>query len=147
LLAGFLAIFIPTFGIVAAIVIPKYADLQGKAKDGMTLGQLGSMRSALAIYYGDTEGQYPSNLVSLVPKYLPEIPSAQTKKHPHTAATQIYGSKVCSDSGEHTGGLIRDKLQDTGQWGYVNDPKASCYGQLFVDCTHRDSRGREWAAY
>lgn len=54
-----LMIVVAIIGILAAIAIPKFADLIRKSKEGSTKGSLGAMRSALTIYYGEQEGIYP----------------------------------------------------------------------------------------
>ncbi len=37
--------------------------------------------------------------------------------------------------------------QDTGNFGYVNDPKDPKFGTVFIDCTHADSSGKGWNSY
>ena len=59
-----LMIVVAIIGILAAIAIPKFANLIRKSGEGASKGNVGSIRSALSIYYGDMEGQYPSNLAS-----------------------------------------------------------------------------------
>lgn len=54
-----LMIVVAIIGILAAIAIPKFADLIRKSKEGATKGSMGAMRSALTIYYGEQEGIYP----------------------------------------------------------------------------------------
>ncbi|MDO8734379.1 MAG: type II secretion system protein, partial [Elusimicrobiota bacterium] len=54
-----LMIVVAIIGILAAIAIPKFADLIKKSKEGSTKGSLGAIRSALTIYYGEQEGVYP----------------------------------------------------------------------------------------
>lgn len=57
-----LMIVVAIIGILAAIAIPKFADLIKKSKEGATKGSLGALRSALTIYYGEQEGTYPNPL-------------------------------------------------------------------------------------
>lgn len=54
-----LMIVVAIIGILAAIAIPKFADLIRKSKEGSTKGSMGALRSALTIYYGEQEGIYP----------------------------------------------------------------------------------------
>ena len=49
-----LVIVIGIIGLLAAISIPMYADLTASAKEGSTRGALGSVRSVLAIRYGNS---------------------------------------------------------------------------------------------
>src|SRR3954454_17240373 len=69
-----LMIVVAIIGILAAVAVPKFADLVTKSKEASVKGALGAVRSALSIYYGDTEGSYPTNLfVGLTTgnKYMP----------------------------------------------------------------------------
>jgi prepilin-type N-terminal cleavage/methylation domain-containing protein len=47
-----LVIVIVILGILAAIAIPKYEDMQEQARSATIKGQVGSIRSAVAIQYG-----------------------------------------------------------------------------------------------
>ena len=39
------------------------------------------------------------------------------------------------------------KTKDTGGWAYVNDPKSRDFGTIFIDCAHRDEKGRHWSEF
>ena len=56
-----LMIVVAIIGILAAIAIPKFAQLITKSNEANTKGNLGAMRSALSIYYRDMEGWYPTD--------------------------------------------------------------------------------------
>lgn len=121
-------------------------ELALKAQEGSAKANLGALRSALAIHYGDTEGQYPKDLSELVPKTLREMPELKLADHPPTGEVTAYGNEACVAGG--SGGQIEgSRLQDSGKWGYVNDPNSPCWGSLFVDCTHADSSGKSWFSY
>ena len=47
-----LVIVIVILGILAAVAIPKYEDMQEQARSATIKGQVGSIRSAVAIQYG-----------------------------------------------------------------------------------------------
>ncbi len=76
-----LMIVVAIIGILAAIAIPKFSQLITKGNEANTKGNLGAIRSALSIYYGDTEGSYPatSDLTGLTinTKYMTSIPVAK----------------------------------------------------------------------
>ena len=87
-----LMIVVAIIGILAAIAIPKFADLIKKSKEGSTKGSLGALRSALTIYYGEQEGVYPSTTAArgtanettftnitgpFLTKYLDKIPTVK----------------------------------------------------------------------
>lgn len=126
----------------------KFKALTVKSGEGATKGNLGSLRSSLAIYYGDAEGHYPATLDALVePRYLKEIPKTKIADHKETDLWTPYGAEVCTGSSQFGGEIDATKIKDTGGWGYVADPKASCWGMVFVDCTHRDTKGKRWPEY
>src|SRR6266480_3591085 len=95
-----LMIVVAIIGILAAVAIPKFADLVTKSKEAAVKGNLGAVRSALSIYYGDMEGVYPSNLsdgLTTNSKYLPvtsmgnfTVPAVSANGNPgHPCATTL----------------------------------------------------------
>ncbi len=38
-------------------------------------------------------------------------------------------------------------IRDSGGWAYVNDPKDRAFGLLYIDCSHKDERGRFWSEF
>ncbi|MBI2790193.1 MAG: RDD family protein [Elusimicrobia bacterium] len=150
---GVLAVFmfvgsIGSFSLGAIGGFGKFKELKVKSGEGATKGNLGMLRSASAIYYGDAEGQYPASLEAFInPETLKEIPKTKLADHAETAAWTAYGGEVCGAKNEYGYEIVESKLKDTGGWGYVADPKSNCWGQIFVDCTHKDSKGRPWPSY
>lgn len=105
------------------------------ARGKATVATLGAIRGALSIHYGDAEGAYPEDLADLVGhrnRYLDIIPEAETLVHRPSGDVLLLPSF---------------SPMDTGGWGYVNNPYDRHYGAVFVDCTHTDSRLKEWTAY
>ena len=51
-----LMIVVAIIGLLAAIALPKFANLVTKAREATIKGKLGSLRSALSLYYADTAG-------------------------------------------------------------------------------------------
>jgi len=139
-----LMIVVAIIGILAAIAIPKFADLINKSKEGATKGALSSVRSAIQVYYGDNEGWFPSNteaagsVLSCLTdqaKYIAEIPIA---KLPGTAHQDIR-TVVLVASGA--------AVADAGGWAYFGDPNVgTTWGNLQVSCTHEDIKGRSSTA-
>lgn len=138
---------VAVLAILGAIAFPRFSQLSEKSGEGAAKGMLGSLRAATSIYYGDLEGNYPTALEQLVPKYVENIPTLKLKNHSPSNAVTVYGPEVCSGSKEYGQEIDASKLRDTGGWGYVADPKAACYGQVFVDCTHKDTKGKGWTEY
>lgn len=135
---GVVAFLIVAAGLGGCVVsgargVTNSAWFMGKGLGDQTKGRLGSLRSALSIYYGDLEGVYPESLASLTVngKYLSEIPPAQ-----------VPGAH--QDSRAVTLGKVPD---DAGGWLYNNDPRDANVGNVMVNCTHTDAKGSAWASY
>jgi len=54
-----LMIVVAIIGAIISITVPRMANLTKKARQGFTKGMLATLRSATAIYYGDTGGMFP----------------------------------------------------------------------------------------
>ena len=131
-----LMVVVAIVGILAAIAIPKFASLMRKSNEGACKGNLGAIRSALSIYYGDMEGQYPDYIEALTVngKYLTSIPPAYAAGyHPPHNNEQI--SRVSA------------VISDFGGWFYDDLPASGTYGQVVVNCVHTDTKGTVWSAY
>lgn len=151
-----LMIVVAIIGILAAIAVPKFADLISKSREGSTKANLASVRSALKIYYADTEGIYPGdNLACLTAnaKYLKEIPQARVPSY-HAAT-----SKVCTAmyfAGGCITGLGAPAMWDANQgalwiyWEYDQPPMMGTFrqkGDFWVGCTHLDSKSTGWSTF
>jgi type II secretory pathway pseudopilin PulG len=115
-------IVVAIIGILAAIAIPRFANLIDRAREARTQGNLGSLRSALAIYYGATDGTWPaagSLAADLVPTYIDAIPTVL-----------LPSSMTHSETNAET-----STAGDDGKWYYDGS------GTLNVNCTHTDSKG------
>jgi prepilin-type N-terminal cleavage/methylation domain-containing protein len=131
-----LMIVVAIIGILAAIAIPKFADLIRKSSEGAEKGNLGSLRSALGIYYGDMEGQYPGDLTALTTngKYLASIPfSTVPNYHRATQSQQIFS--------------VSSVVSDFGSWLYDDVPTDPNVGQVWINCSHTDTKGTTWTSY
>ena len=129
-----LMIVVAIIGILAAIAIPKFAELIRKSNEGASKGNLGSIRSALSIYYGDMEGVYPDDPNSLTTngKYLAAIPKSKAPNyHPDS-------SMFTNGDGSPT---------DSGGWNYNNVVGDANFGTVFVNCTDTDTKGSVWTSY
>ena len=128
-----LMIVVAIIGILAAIAIPKFANLIRKSNEGASKGNLGSIRGALSIYYGDLEGQYPNDMSSLdfMGKYMTAIPPAKVPNY-HTDSSVITNGAAPTDAG----GWLYDNV--------TGDPNM---GTVWVNCTHTDTKGSVWTVY
>jgi len=78
-----LTIVVTIIGVLAAIAIPQFGDMVAKSQEGATAANLGILRTAISIYYGDTEGAYPTTLDALTisQKYLSAVPNTVLPEH------------------------------------------------------------------
>ncbi|UPT73971.1 MAG: hypothetical protein M0D55_19420 [Elusimicrobiota bacterium] len=109
-------------------------------KEGGAKGNLGAIRSALSIYYGDKEGKYPAAVRELIPKYLARIPELELPEHKPSDGIRVLKSVGSMEE-------LKNQLTDSGQWTFVLDPDSKIDGTVLIDCTHKDSRGSQWHAY
>jgi len=115
-------IVVAIIGILAAIAIPRFANLIDRAREARTQGNLGALRSALAICYGATDGTWPAAgglAAGLVPTYIDAIPTVL----------------LPSGMGHAESGAEVNVAGDTGSWFYDGA------GTINADCTHVDSGG------
>ncbi|MFH1724542.1 MAG: prepilin-type N-terminal cleavage/methylation domain-containing protein [Elusimicrobiota bacterium] len=132
-------------GLLSAIAVPKYTDLVRKSREGSTKGNLGTIRSAIRIYYSDNEGRYPTgDLSSLTEasKYVAEFPLAEAANH-HSKTRTVENNDVWGQAGMTTA--------DSGAWLYWNDQSLEFshyrWGDFWIGCTHTDTQARVWTAY
>lgn len=128
-------IFAAAFGacVYGAREISNSSWFMGKGLGDQSKGRLGSIRSALSIYYGDMEGVYPADLdaLTVAGKYLDALPPAQVPgaHQPSNAVT------------------LGKRPNDAGGWLYDNDPADMNFGTVRINCTHTDSEGKDWASF
>lgn len=101
--------------------------------EGSMRGNLGAVRSALSIYYGDLEGAYPEDLRALTVqgKYLTAIPKVKIPVH-HWASAKVHAGPAPDDA---------------GGWYYNNVPGDANIGTVLINCTHTDVKGSVWTSY
>ena len=131
-----LMIVVAIIGILAAIAIPKFAELIRKSSEGASKGNLGALRSAMSIYYGDLEGTYPANVSALTigGKYLSVIPNAKAPNY-HADGSAIVLLTVSANP------------TDVGSWYYNDQTTNANVGNVLVNCTHTDTKGTVWTGY
>lgn len=128
-----LMVVVAIIGILSSIATIKYADLLRKADEGGLQGNLGAVRSAISIYYADTDGVYPQSLSFLVlnARYLREMPTAKVPRQ-HDASALVTAGAAATDA---------------GGWLYNDDATHARFGSALVNCVHTDSKGSVWSAY
>ncbi len=135
-------IVVAIIGILAAVAIPKIADMLRKSKEGATKGSLTNLRSALTIYISDNEGLTPylgpngsvpgaAELAPFIPKYIESIPTAKLGTY-HPDMDRIVTRGAVPDRGA-TAQLY---VASSGGWIYTS----SDGGMFFVNCVHTDTK-------
>lgn len=126
-----IVITVVLFAVLLGVTVPKFMSLIHKAYEGNTKHQLVRLRSAIAAYYGEHQGVYPTDDLScLVPHYIEAIPTVQV---PGTAPSShvSYGN-------------YETAFTKTGGWAYVSDPADPRFGDVFVNADKEDSYGKAW---
>ncbi|MBR3632333.1 MAG: type II secretion system protein [Elusimicrobiaceae bacterium] len=119
------------FSVLLFVTVPKFISLVHKAHEGGTKHQLIRLRSAIAAYYGEHQGMYPTDDLScLVPNYIEAIPVARVPGFAPSSAVSA--------------GSYENAFTKTGGWVYVNDPTDPRFGDVFVNTDREDSYGKAW---
>jgi prepilin-type N-terminal cleavage/methylation domain-containing protein len=138
-----LMLIVAIIGLLAAIALPKFANLVVKAKEAALKGQLGAIRSALSIYYCDTEGLLPKHpsvqsVLTSGGKYLEEFPIPEIPAGNHQRPASV-GQSV---KYEALGSLITDdNIGNANGWFYTNQRT------MLVHCLHTDTRSTTWSRW
>lgn len=150
-----LMIVVAIIGILSSVAIAKFADLLRKSHEGSTKGNIGAVRSALIIYYGENEGWYP-------------CPTASGE----SSDPRTLGGTLCMENGKYISNMpviycppYHQKYTDVslygegpsegsshwGRLGYqektVVPAGGSPWGDLWINCTHTDQKGASWTTY
>lgn len=107
-------------GILAAIIVPKFAGQSDNAKIANTKANLNSLRSAVRLWQSDHEGEPPTALSDLVPDYIRALP-----EEPITPSTAVAGS-----------------VDGSGGWVYDNSD-----GGVAVNLAGVDTNGDPYSDY
>jgi hypothetical protein len=100
--------------------------------------RLSLMRTALQLYYADTEGEFPASLGALVPAYLAEVPEIELPGYAKTRGViTVKSSRAPSPAG---------LVSDTGGWLYVTDKASPLAGKVFIDSRGKE-KGKFWYDY
>ena len=130
-----LLIVMTVIGIIAAVAVPQFAGLMNKSKEAATKGHLGELRSAIQLYYGNNDGYYPTDALSvIVPKYLSALPVVKLPGYSQDSNTVHAGNSSTAVDG-------------AGGWAYNNTRDDSQWGELHVNCLGTDSAQRQWTEY
>ncbi len=128
-----LMIVVAIIGILAAIAIPRFANLIDRAREARTQGNLGAIRSAMAICYGSTDGVWPATIAALA---VVAAPGPYLDVIPTVLLPTGMGAHVETNAETAVAG-------DDGLWFY--NFAAAVGGVVNVNCNHIDSGGVDQA--
>jgi prepilin-type N-terminal cleavage/methylation domain-containing protein len=117
-------------GLIAHFAIPKYTAVLHESGEIATKKGLASLRSAIALYYGENGGKYPGVDISkeLVEKgYIKQIPYVYMPHHKDSNTISTHDL---------------ENNADTGGWAYkaddTTDSTGRVKGQIWINCSHGD---------
>jgi prepilin-type N-terminal cleavage/methylation domain-containing protein len=86
-----LAIVIAILGILAVVAIPKYQGMVDEARSAAAKAQLGTVRSAIAIYYAKNKGTFPATISGdlFADGVMPSVDIGTTNVNTPTVVTAI----------------------------------------------------------
>jgi len=148
--AGFtlieLMIVVAIIGVLASIAIPKFANMVTRSKEAAVRGQLGTVRSAVSIFYSDNDGQFPMHIgvdLTTNSKYLQSLPTISI---PGVTEQGNPGHNPSNTDFTNAGHNYRYDWTYFGimtPWNYDGGSN----GEVEVQCTHNDSQGVLWSTY
>ena len=152
-----LMIVVAIIGILAAIALPKFADMLEKSREGATKGNFTAMKSAMNMYVADQAGNFPTVLtdthgtactdVNFVKKYMDKIPSVKA-----TAKSDTNGTYAGAGPGNGVESVVSQVVQAT--WpaaGFPNTGKGWRYdsleGRIWVNSNLLDMSNNIYTTY
>ncbi len=73
-----LLVVIAIIGLLSTVIAAPITEARRKGRDSKKISDVRAIVTAINIYSDDNGGVYPPNLSALVPRYLPNLPSAAT---------------------------------------------------------------------
>lgn len=152
-----LMIVVAIIGILAAIALPKFADMLEKSREGATKGNFTAIKSAINLYTADQAGLVPTDItaihaaastdVNFLKKYLDKIPPVKaTGKSDVNGANQSLGPGVGTEGTTAfmlVGNFITPAFSATGKgWKYD-----STEGKHWVNSTLLDMNNNVYTVY
>ncbi len=137
-----LVIVIAILGILAMYALPKYQGIIKEARSSEAQAQLGSVRSALGIYYAKNHGVYPAQLDGTIfaDGSVPEVEVTDSN------GTVVKSNAVATGNGD--GVVASSEVTDAGGWVY--DVKSGTYDKADVRINSKGTdpvTGKYWYQY
>ena len=107
-----LVIVIAILGILALYAVPKYQGLIEEARSSEARAQLGTVRSAMGIYYAKNHGVYPATLDGTIfaEGVVPEVEV--------TVSGAVDRHNTVTTAGTQDGTIASTEIGDAGGWMY-----------------------------
>ncbi len=140
-----LMIVVAIIGILAAVVMTKFNQMMEKAREGATKGNIGSIRSAISIYYGNQQGNWPTCLTDvLFQNYMTVLPAVKVT-HPVSIFLSGYAlaGTVNTVATEAVAASTEGPTTTTGDGWMYNQQT----GDVFVNNAQTDSGGNPYTLY
>lgn len=147
-----LMIVVAIIGILAGIAVPRYMNFVRRSREASTKGNLGAVRSALSIYYSDTEGIFPAKGTTGVNQAdcgVRIAPFIGTAAENYLDALPI-SNEDCGDGTHRTNGaavqveglVLGGNGAQNGGWSYLtpNVTYATSVARFVVDCANTDTK-------
>lgn len=146
-----LMIVVAIIGILAAVAVPKFAEMVRKSKEGATKGSLSALRSSLTIYVSDNEGVQPlTRLVPaavspldtvfvsvMVPKYMDSIPTMKLGTYlPDSETFHIRRTTGVFDGNRSSDTPKTVATGEVGGWIYTSASE----GVMWVSASRTDTK-------
>jgi len=135
-----LMIVVAIIGILAAIAVPRFAQMLEKAKEGSTKGNIGAMKSAAEIYYGNWQGIWPTTLWSSVTYSF----SQNLDSVPLVKVTGAFVAASPNPSGKVVLYTAQNSVPTSCNSGWMYD---STGGYVYVNSTTHDSQNMSYSFY
>ncbi len=118
--------------IIAALSLAFFFYMRSSMDTAIIIRKLQGIRLSAQFFRNSTK-RMPHNFNEVIEaKNLEETPKIKLKWH--------FAKKKI---------LLRDdfKIKNTGSWVYVNNPKSSFFGTVFIDSSAKDEKGRYWSNF
>jgi type II secretory pathway pseudopilin PulG len=144
-------VLIALVGIISALAIPRLRNLYERGLEKATKANIGAIKSAISIYYGDHEGVWPTTLDvnDHTPgygfgNYLDSLPGVKAT-HPSDPVLSPAGNQVTYKAFSDEPSLGQADSQGTG-WRY-DGPLNANTGRIWVNNSYTDTEGVSYTTY
>ena len=153
-----LMIVVAIIGVLAAVAIPKFADMLEKSREGATKGNLSAIRSAVSNYYADQQGVYPLTLdtqtgtqggvayTGFQPNYIDNLPAVKVTAKNTANTDNGKGPGVGNSAGVFTYGNWTTPAFAASSLGKGWKYNSSS-GDVWVNSAMKDMAGKSYTVY